>query len=113
MKELGAWDEAERVIGYGVSAFPSEMALPLLMGDTLLAQQRWQAALPWFQQAVAMSPKNADAYYGLGRVALGLGGREEAAKLLMRALQSNPYDVDAARLLQDVRSRATVEGKGS
>jgi len=109
LKELGAWHEAEEISGYGVSAFPSEVAMPLLMGEALLAQQRWQDALPWFQQALAVSPKSADAYYGLGRVALGLGGREEAARQLTRALRANPYHVEAARLLQALHSPAARE----
>ena len=107
--ELGAWHEAEEISGYGVSAFPSEAAMPFLMGEALLAQQRWQEALPWFQEALAVSPKSADAYYGLGRVALGLGGREEAARQLTRALRANPYHVEAARLLQELRRSGTID----
>ncbi|OGX29360.1 MAG: hypothetical protein A3B78_01355 [Omnitrophica WOR_2 bacterium RIFCSPHIGHO2_02_FULL_67_20] len=109
LKELGAWQETEQLIGSGVSAFPSEAALPLLMGEALLAQRRWQEALPWFQRTLAVSPKSADAYYGLGRAALGLGGREEAARQLARALRVDPYHVEAARLLQELRRSGTMD----
>jgi tetratricopeptide (TPR) repeat protein len=108
LKELKAWPEAERVMRYAVPAFPSEVAMPLLYGDILVGQQRWQEALPWFQRALALSPGNADAYYGMGQVALGLGGREEGFRQLIRAVRANPYHVKAARLLQDARSRATI-----
>ncbi|MGH8873342.1 MAG: tetratricopeptide repeat protein, partial [Acidimicrobiia bacterium] len=109
LKELEAWHEAERIIGYGVSAFPSEMGMPLLMGETLLAQQRWQDALPWFQRALVINPKSAEAHYGLGRGAFGLDRREEAAKQFLRALRLDPYHVEASRLLQELRRSSTIE----
>ena len=112
LKELQAWEEAEQVLSYGVSAFPGEVSLPLLMGETLLVQQRWQEALTWFQQVLAISPKDADGYYGLARVALGLGGREEAAKQLRTTLRLNPYHAEATRLLQDLHAQATIEAGG-
>jgi tetratricopeptide (TPR) repeat protein len=110
LNELKAYPEAEQVLQYAGSQFATNAAFPLLYGEILLAQERWQEALPWFQRALAVSPGNADAYYGMGRVALGLGGREEAYRQLIRAMRSNPYHVKAARLLQDAKSRATIAG---
>lgn len=109
LKELHAWDDAERILRYGTSAFPAEPSLPLLMGDVLLEQQKWQEAVPWFQQALAVSPRSAEACYGMGRAALGLGGVEEAIRQLTRALRFNPYHADAARLLQELRASSTID----
>ena len=110
LRELGDSDGTEALANFGLSVFPLESRLSLLVGQMYLAQSKWQDALPWFQRTLALSPENADAYYGMGQVALGLGGREEAGRQLMRALRVNPYHADAARMLQELQLQSAQQG---
>ncbi len=103
LKELKQWGPAEQVMRFGVEAFPQEAAFPLLLGETFLDQERWLDAVPWFRRALALAPRQAEAYYGLGRVAVSQGKREQAVTLLRESLRYNPYHREALTLLQELR----------
>ena len=103
LKELRSWETAEQVLRFGMSAFPNEPAFSLLLGETLLEQKRWLDAEPWFQRTLALTPKSAEACYGLGRIALGLGQTEQAVMYLKRGLQGNPYHRAALKLLHQLK----------
>ncbi len=58
--------------------------------QTLLAEQRFDEALPWLQQAMAAAPADPVAHNNLGVALLSLGRLEEAAQALRQALAIHP-----------------------
>ncbi len=115
LKDLKAWEGAEQVIRVGMAEFPAEVAFPLLLGQTLLEQARWRDAEPWLQRALALQAASPEAYYGLGRIALGEQRRGQAVRHLKRALQYDPYHRNALELLRTTTGfptddRASADG---
>jgi superkiller protein 3 len=108
LKDLRLWETADQVLRFGMSAFPTVAAFPLLLGEALLEQERWLDAAPMFEQALAIAPKSAEAYYGLGRVTFGLGQPKEAVRYLERALQYNSYHREALKLFQQLQGQGAT-----
>ncbi|MBI2104171.1 MAG: fused MFS/spermidine synthase [Candidatus Omnitrophica bacterium] len=101
LRDLRAWEEGEWIAAFAMRQFPSDGAFPLLLGETLLAQERWRDAEPLLARAAELDPRSAEAYSGLGRAALGQGARAEAARWFERALAQDPYHRRAAQGLYD------------
>jgi spermidine synthase len=99
LREVGALEEAERVLQFALWHYPDDGGLALQMGETLLSRQRAAEAEPWLRRAVAIAPRSAAAYYGLARAASAAGRREEAQRVLRKALQLDPYHREALQLL--------------
>jgi spermidine synthase len=108
LKALQSWEAAEQVLRFGMVTFPGDASFSLLFGETLLDQERWLDAVPLFQRTLTVAPGNAEAYYGLGHIALGLGQTQEAIRYLKRGLQYNPYHREALRLLHRAQHQGTT-----
>lgn len=107
LRTLRAWDIAERVGRLGISAFPSQAAFPLLLGQIFADQGRWPEAEPFFRQVISLVPKSVEGYYELGRTVLAQGRWDEAVRHLTRATQYNPYHREALTLLQQMKGDAS------
>ena len=59
----------------------------------------YQAAVQAWERAVQLDPTYEPAHYNLGLALLSLGRREEAARALERALDLQPTDLEARRVL--------------
>lgn len=114
LKELRSWQDMQAVLQFGIRAFPKEAAFPLLLGEALLDQGRPLDAEPLFRQALTVAPGSTQAYYGLGRVALGNGHAEGAERYLKLGLRYDPYHREALELLhrlhQEQRGPASAAG---
>jgi tetratricopeptide (TPR) repeat protein len=62
------------------------------LAATLMAQGRWQQALPPLQQAQALEPDYVTTYTNLGRLHVALQAYEQARLALREAVQINPFD---------------------
>ena len=107
LKTLHAWNEAERVIRFGMSAFPSEVAFPLALGQILGEQGRWSEAEPFLRHVIDLVPKSIEGYYQLGRAMVAQERPAEAVKYLMRVTQYNPYHREALTLLQQITANSS------
>jgi tetratricopeptide (TPR) repeat protein len=79
----------------------------LLAAERLLAAGELDQADRLFSQVVEADPRNAIAMTGRARVARARGDAEGAAVLARRALEIDPEDVAARRLLDEAAGRAT------
>ena len=64
-------------------------------GETLVGQSRWNEATDMFETALAVDPRNRQAYIGLARAALGQKLPGKAIKFYFEALKLEPNDVVA------------------
>ena len=105
---LKASKTAKQVMSVGMAKFPTEAAFPLMLGEMLVEQQRWQEAAPLFQLTRALVPRSTTAYYGLGRIALAEGRASEAARYLKVGLRYNPYHRPSLELLHQLQQKPDV-----
>ncbi len=64
-------------------------------GEALIGQSRWNEATDLFETALAVDPRNRQAYIGLARAALGQKLPGKAIKFYFEALKLEPNDVVA------------------
>ena len=107
LKDLKWWAAAEQVARFGMGAFPTNGSFALLLGDLLMEQGRQPEAEMVFRQALAVAPKSVEAYYGLGRIALGRGEVTQAVRYLRHGLRFNPYHREALELLDKLQHQET------
>lgn len=80
----------------------------LLAADAALDRDDLERAHGLFTQVVTADPRNAIAVVGLARVAIRRGAADEARELLARALEIDPEEAAARRLLAEMDARAAV-----
>lgn len=78
----------------------------LLAAEEALAEGRLDAAEKLFGQIATGDPRNAIALVGLAHVAARRGARDDARELVRRALELDPEEAAAARLLVDLEAPA-------
>jgi thioredoxin-like negative regulator of GroEL len=74
----------------------------LLAADAALAEGELAAASRLFAQVAEADPRNAIAVVGLARIAMREGRTEEARGLLARALDIDPEEAAAQRLIREL-----------
>lgn len=77
----------------------------LAAGWRLLEEKKTAQALTLFELAVEESPRSFHGYHALGQAHFTAGDREQAARLLEKALELSPKSYDVAELLRKVRRR--------
>ena len=85
----------------------------LLAAERALADGHLDQAERLFQQVADADERNAIAVVGLAEVALARGDRAAAEALAARALQIDPEDAAAARLLARPAATPGAEGPGT
>lgn len=76
---------AEAAFRQVIARHPSNDAVRLLLGDTLIKQERVEEAIAQLKELAARAPKNADARLRLGMALIGQGKLEEATSSLETA----------------------------
>jgi tetratricopeptide (TPR) repeat protein len=83
------------------------------VGNALAGLKRPAEAIPHFEQALALEPKDPNAALGLGRALLALGRQREAETALCLCIELAPESADAhdelARLLADLGRTSEAE----
>ena len=74
----------------------------LLAADAALAEGELEAAGRLFAQVAEADPRNAIAMVGLARIAIRDGRTVEARELLARALEIDPDEAAAERLIREL-----------
>lgn len=71
-------------------ANPQDPAAPLKLADFLYDHGDFQGAIPWYQKAVALDPRNVNASTDLGTCYFNLGRSNEALKQFQHSLEVEP-----------------------
>ncbi len=106
LKEQNLWDEAEKVLTSAAAQFPEQPLFGLRLGELFVEQDKPIEAKAWFERTLKQSPKSAEAYYGLGRVAMHEGNVQEAIRDLRRALTVNPYHRESLEFFEQIQDSA-------
>jgi cytochrome c-type biogenesis protein CcmH/NrfG len=69
---------------------PTDPEPRLKLANFLFDQQRWAEAIPWYRQAVQLSPKNVDAMTDMATCSFNLGQFAQAMNELDDALKVDP-----------------------
>ncbi len=88
------YEEAEEAFRKVVARQHSNDMVRLLLGNTLMAQDKLEEAKPVFQELIARSPKNVDAYLSLGEVLIKQGKLEEATSVFRELIHCNPKNTE-------------------
>lgn len=85
-----------------VREFPEESRNLVALGREMLKQGLVRAAMGQLEEALQLSPLNADALKALGRYHYRHRRREEARRYLVRAREVMPADLEVLRLLAEI-----------
>ncbi len=77
----------------------------LLLAQACLEQERWEEAQERFRLVTAVDPECAEAWSGLGVIAMAQGNLETAVRSLGRALENAPESEEIREALQQALSR--------
>ncbi|MCK5449224.1 MAG: tetratricopeptide repeat protein, partial [Gemmatimonadetes bacterium] len=72
------------------------------LAESMLAQDRADEAITWFEFATRQSPGDADAWDGLGRAYAAAGRRDDAATAFARAHEIDPSREELATEIEDL-----------
>jgi tetratricopeptide (TPR) repeat protein len=103
LEELGALQDAESAYQRAIDLFPHEPLAHMNLGNLRLREGNFDQAALRYRAALATDPGLARAHLYLGLAYLNLGREDQAEKELRSALEFAPDDVDAQRLLRELR----------
>jgi len=83
------------VLCLGAWAQPAQMAEPYSAGLLFLSLEKYDMALPFFEQAIARNPKDAKAWFQAGFCMGKLGATEEKLRAYRKAIALDPKFADA------------------
>ncbi|HEV2493596.1 MAG TPA: tetratricopeptide repeat protein [Terriglobia bacterium] len=72
------------------AARPNDPSPPLELANYLYDQKQFEQAIPWYQKALALDPKNVNARTDLGTSYYSLGRTKEAAREYQKSLEVDP-----------------------
>ena len=105
---------AEAAFRQVISRHPSNDVVRLLLGDSLMQQDKLEDATAVFQELSDRAPKNVDARLRLGIALVKLGKLDEAVSVLEAArdllkAQSNPQKAESVeQLLQQIATQQSL-----
>lgn len=86
----GDADAALEVARAGLDAAPSSVALAVRVGDLLAGRQQFAEAERSYRAALALTPRDEAARWGLGAALLKLGRRDESVATLLALAEDSP-----------------------
>jgi tetratricopeptide (TPR) repeat protein len=93
LAELGRYDEAKRILEYGLRKFPKSYALWTDMGILYDELGNYSAALKCFETAVLFSPeKNPGPLYNQALIMIKMGVYRDAASIIECLIEKYPED---------------------
>ena len=95
----GDLDAAEEALRTACVRGPANPVAHRNLGSVLLRLERWSEAEEAYQRAVHLAPGVAGSWRGLARARIAQGRRQEGRDALLRALELDPRDALARRLL--------------
>jgi tetratricopeptide (TPR) repeat protein len=83
LRREGRIEEAAELLASGSDVDPTDAAIALEAGETLLATRDWERALPYLERARARAPEHPNAYISLAWLHIGAREDLEAARALL------------------------------
>lgn len=102
LNALQQWDDLLAVAELGRARWPAQPGWHIMQGRALFGLGRLADAGHAWLHAVTLAPRQGEAYYWLARLAQQHGQPAVARRMARRSLMYNPYDPDAAALLQSL-----------
>lgn len=93
--ETGKYEEAESSFRYILQYDNEDANAHYMLGVSLARQYRWKEAIEEWERVVELSPENDDAIRELGWAWNMMGDPERSMFMLRRALDLNPYNLQA------------------
>ncbi|MGC8958314.1 MAG: tetratricopeptide repeat protein [Chloroflexia bacterium] len=103
--KLGQVEEAVALCRHILAHRRGYLRAHLLLAQACLEQERWEEARERFRLVAAVDPECAEAWSGLGVIALAQGNLEEAVRFLGRALENTPESEEVREALQQALAR--------
>ena len=72
------------------------------LGYKLLSEKKWQAAIKVFELNTVIYPASSNAFDSLAESWMAFGNKEEAIKFYKKALELDPYNENAKRMLNSL-----------
>jgi tetratricopeptide (TPR) repeat protein len=92
LQSSGRYEDAKRYLENARRIAPQYPATYYLLGDVLLKQQDYAAAIPHFRTAVEKDPEDVDARLGLAQALVALEETAKALEVLQDAARAAPGD---------------------
>ena len=102
----GNFDHGERLLRDIAERDPQVSAVPFVLGEAAIRQQKWDAAASFMKRAIELSPNFDQAMTGLAHATYAQGNAPEARQWLEKALQVNPQNYRAWFELAQIRMRS-------
>lgn len=102
----GYWQKAKEHYEAAIQLDVDNAFLYSQIGDIHFAMQDFTGAASAYRQALRYEPDSVDALYGLGRLAVGAGKRDEALEKLKKASELAPDHLGVALLLAQQLAQA-------
>jgi Flp pilus assembly protein TadD len=106
LERQGRVDELAAALRTGAETLTDRPEPRAKLANLYFRRHEYDAALPWYESALALRPDDAEARAGLAGALYALGEREKAIAQARRALESNP-NCTAARLNLALALRAS------
>lgn len=103
--KLGQVEEAVALCRHVLAHRRGYLRAHLLLAQACLEQERWEESRERFRLVTAVDPECAEAWSGLGVIALTQGDLETAVRFLGRALENAPESEEVREALQQALSR--------
>ena len=100
--QVGYWKNSETIYAHTLDVTTKNAHAELALANTLLARRAAQEALPHFQAAAELEPKNSVAQSGIGASLALLGDTRAAEAALRKAVALDPADALAKRRLGEL-----------
>jgi len=108
-REMGLFEQAEKVARHGVERHPGYVSGFVVLGRIYLGQERWKDAEITLQKAASLGPENILAHQLLGQVYLQTKRPKEALKAYKLVLYLNPQSEMARKAVEKLESLTADE----
>ena len=92
---------------------PEDVSSRLSLGDLYFGAHRFEEAIPWYEQAIALRPENAEASTNLGVSYYYVGQTEQSVAAFERTLEGDPTHQRALLSLGIVRAFGLQDLEGA
>lgn len=114
LENTGKWEEAEQHYRESLERHPDNWQFANRLGATLLQRKEPGEAIPYYQQAMGLAPREFEPIRGLASAYYNMGMLERAKAVLTAWLDRNPGDEQAGAMLRSLDAPPdTTAGAGA
>lgn len=106
---VGEFELGQKLLNEIAERDPQVSAVPFMLGQAAMRQQKWDAAVAFMKRALELNPNFDQAMTGLAHALYTQGNRDEAARWLEKALELNRRNYRAWFELAQISAHADPE----